>query len=85
MNRQTVSVELILCAEVTVTPEICEGIAEQYPQLWAEAQNDPEAIARAMLYASASRVTGGNEHYEDWWDGVGNMQGLIRNTRLEED
>lgn len=85
MNRQTVSVELTLRAEVTVTPEICEGIADQYPQLWAEAQNDPEAIARAMLYASASGATGGNEFSDDWWDGVGNMRGLIRNARLEED
>jgi hypothetical protein len=78
-----VEVEMYLTARVTLTQEIVDGIADQYPEAWRQYEDDPEELARMVLYASTNPCfTSSNEHFEDWWDGVGNMQGLIHEREL---
>lgn len=80
---QTVEVEMTLYAQVTLTQEILDGIADQYPDAWKEHKDDPEELAKMVLYASVGRYCrGSNEHHEDWWDGVGEMRGLIKDMDL---
>lgn len=81
---QTVDVEMTLYATVTITQEIVDGIKDQYPGLWEEGKDDPEVIAKSMVYASVGgQCSGSNENYEDWWDGVGDMRGLIKDMELD--
>jgi hypothetical protein len=82
--NQKASIEMTIYADVQITDEICEGIADQYPDLWERIKNDPEEIACVMLGASdlTASARGSNEDIEDWWDGVGKMQGLITNVEL---
>ena len=78
-----VGVDLTLYAAVEITKEICDGIADQYPELWDRIKDDPEEIARSMVFASiGSNIYYSNEDFEDWWDGVGNMQGLITGVEV---
>jgi hypothetical protein len=79
---QTLDVEMTLYATVTITQEMVDGIKDQYPGLWEEGKNDPEVIARAILYASVGRYCEGDNNYEDNWDGVGDMRGLIKGMEL---
>jgi len=79
----TVDVEMSLFATVTITEEICMGIKDQYPETWARVVGDPEEIAKLILYASVGRYCQGNNDYDDVWDGVGDMAGLIKNMDLE--
>ena len=78
----TYEVTLTITAKVTVTDEILEGIKDQYPGLYKNIQRDPEAAATAMLFASLNPSISGNEYNDDWWDGVGNMRGLIKDVEL---
>lgn len=79
----TIDVEMTLYATVTVTEEMVEGIKDQYPGLWEEGKDDPEVLAKAILYASIGPYCqGSNEYHEDWWDGVGDMKGLIKDMEL---
>ena len=78
-----VEVEMSLFATVEITQEICDGIADQYPDSWDAYQENPEEIAKMILYASVNPyIHSSNKNYEDWWDGVGNMQGLITEMEL---
>lgn len=81
---QTIEVEMTLFAKVTITQEICEGIADQYPEFWQKNKEKPEEIAKSILFASVGGYcTGSNKHYEDIWDGVGDLKGLIEEMELE--
>jgi hypothetical protein len=78
-----VEVEMTLAARVTLTQEILDGIADQYPDAWKEHKDDPEELAKMVLYASVGPYCqGSNEGFEDWWDGVGDMKGLIYDKEL---
>ena len=79
----TVPVEMTLAAIVTVTQEVADGIADQYPDAWRENQHDPEELAKMMLYASVNpRIPADNANFEDIWDGVADMRGLIKAVEL---
>lgn len=82
---QTVDVELTLGATVTITQEVMDGIKEQYPDLWETAtrMNDPEMIARAMVYASINPGLYVDNDFEDIWDGVADLRGLINRLELD--
>jgi len=83
IQPQTVEIEMTLSATVQITQEILDGIAEQYPDTWKLHMDDPEEIAKLMLFASVGDFcSGSNAHFEDVWDGVGNMQGLITEMEL---
>lgn len=80
---QTIDIELTLSARVTVTQEVLDGIADQYPDLYEAGKDDAEVIARAMLYASVNpRIMYNNTRFSDIWDGVAEMQGLITDVEL---
>lgn len=78
-----VEVTMELTATVTLTQEVLDGIADQYPGSWEMHKDDPEELAKMVLYASVGPTCrGSNAHHEDWWDGVGNLQGLIHDMDL---
>jgi hypothetical protein len=81
---QTVAVELTISATVTITQEVLDGIREQYPDLWEAGKDDPEVIAKAMVYASVNPGLSYINDHEDIWDGVANMRGLIWGLELAE-
>lgn len=80
---QTVDVELTLYATVTVTQEVLDGIQDQYPDLWEQGKDDPEMIAKAMVYASVNPSLSTHNDYEDIWDGVADLKGLIRDLEID--
>lgn len=80
---QTVPVELTLSATVTITQEVLDGILDQYPELFEAGKDDPEMIARAMVYASINPSLYTHNDHEDIWDGVCDLQGLIKNLELD--
>jgi hypothetical protein len=83
MNKK-ISVDLTLYADVQITDEVCEGIKEQYPVLWEEGKDDPEVIARAMVYALINPRIPYQSYPNDIWDGVADLDGLITNIELED-
>ena len=70
---------------VEVTDDVKIGMREQYnasDKLLA----DDELVARAMLFASINpRLSATNAHYDDFWDGVANMRGLITDIELKDE
>jgi hypothetical protein len=88
MNKK-ITVELSLYADVEITDEICNGIAEQYPDWWERNKNDPEEIASAMVFAivnpriPCNTIPSSFNPEQWWWDGVGSLDNLITNIELQ--
>lgn len=79
-----VSVELTITADVTITQELCDGIADQYEKFWDQAKNDPEELAKSVLYALVNPGLPHRAYPDDYWDGVACLDGLVENIELED-
>lgn len=78
-----IEVELVITAKVKVTAAFRVGVMEQYNWPKEEAFDD-EKLAKAMLYADLNPRFPSAILNDRFWDGVGNLKGLIKNMKLEE-
>lgn len=79
---QILEVDLMVYGKVKLTQELCDGIADQYPDFWDRSKDDPEELARAVLYAFLGHLPP-YATKEDYWDGVACLDGLIMDVELE--
>lgn len=79
-------VELTVYAKVKVNDEIVNNYQEQYGTI-----NHPfyeviqREVAQQILYAHINPMVAYNVDYDTYFDGVCNMNGLIRNIEVEID
>lgn len=89
LQPKVIEVELYLKVKVIVegdaVEEIKSGMIEQYNYTSHEV-NDDGILAKAIVYASLNPTISSwvvaNKLKPDYWDGVGNMQGLIKKAEL---
>lgn len=81
-----VEVELTITAKVKVTSQFRYGVMDQNGWSAEDAFND-EKLGAAMVFASLNPTISSwdynNEVADDYWDGVGNMRGLITGLELD--
>ena len=78
----TLEVELTVIARVTLTQELLNGIADQYPNLWESGKDNPKELAQAAAYALLNPHVG-RVYEEDYWDGVvETLHGIVTEMEL---
>lgn len=79
-----IEVELTIKAKVLVRAPFRVGVMEQYNWSQQDAWDD-EKLGQAMLYACLNPRLPRFINQDEFWDGVGNLRGMIHDIKLEEE